>query len=59
MEPRANQINKVYLQIKECNLNFKMILSYPNPKKFLQKEVEVKNPKGKAPSLVCILSTNP
>ena len=52
MEPRANKIIKVYLQIKECNLNFKMISSYPNPKKFLQKEVEVENPKEKAPSLV-------
>ena len=29
-----------------------MILPYPNPKKFLQKEVEVENPKEKAPSLV-------
>ena len=29
-----------------------MILSYPNPKTFFQKEVEVENPKEKAPSLV-------
>ena len=29
-----------------------MLSSYPNPKKFLQKEVEVENPKEKTPSLV-------
>ena len=28
-----------------------MISPYPNPKKFLQKEVEVENPKEKAPSV--------
>ena len=29
-----------------------MISSYPNPKKFLKKEVRVENPKEKAHSLV-------
>ena len=33
-------------------ISIEMISPYPNPKKFLQKEVEVENPKEKAPSLV-------